>query len=119
MLVGAYNHNQEDAEDTIDVLQMIQHEDYNRFGAGIPNDIGLVELAWPADLANPHIGLAVLPRRGEDFAGTPHCWIAGWGRLGGCYTTETSSQDKMARFCSALICMTVGNQPLHMFLSNY
>ena len=82
VLVGAFNHNLEDAEDSIDVIRLILHEDYDLSAPGIPNDIGLMELAWDADLANSNVGLAVLPRRGEDFAGTDHCWVAGWGRLG-------------------------------------
>ncbi|ELT97501.1 hypothetical protein CAPTEDRAFT_221460 [Capitella teleta] len=81
VFLGAFNHNEQDAEAIIDVHQMILHEDYDEDGAGIPNDIGLIELEVDADLSNPNIGLATLPRRGEDFAHTEHCWIAGWGRM--------------------------------------
>jgi hypothetical protein len=82
VFLGAYNHNEQDAEEVINALQLILHEEYDEEHPSIPNDIGLIELEREADLSNPNIGLGVLPRRGEDFAHTEHCWIAGWGRLG-------------------------------------
>lgn len=58
-----------------------QHENYNRTGRGIPNDIAVVELERAVNLSSPYISLAKLPRRGDEFAGNPACWVAGWGRL--------------------------------------
>jgi secreted trypsin-like serine protease len=79
--VGAYDQINRDQEQTIKVKSFEQHEDYDRFGEGIPNDIALVELDEPADIDNEYIGLAPLPRSSDEMAGNPDCWIAGWGRL--------------------------------------
>ena len=58
----------------------LQHEDYDEDADGIPNDIAVVELQQSVNISNEYMGLAKLPRHAEEFAGTEHCWIAGWGR---------------------------------------
>ena len=62
------------------VCVCLQHEDYDGDADGIPNDIAVVELQQTVNITNEYMGLAKLPRRNEEFAGTEHCWIAGWGR---------------------------------------
>jgi hypothetical protein len=48
---------------------------------GYPNDIALLRLKTPADLSDPRVELACIPRETVfDFEGS-ECWITGWGLM--------------------------------------
>ena len=49
------------------------------FKAGFPNDIGLIQLSEPVDLAKHGLEPISLPEGHEDFSGAP-CYITGWGK---------------------------------------
>jgi len=92
--VGAWRQSAHDQVDSLRVVQIINHEDYVE-GPGYPNDISLMELERAVDLNNPMVGLLKLPRYGDEFAGNPDCWVAGWGRINNHPDNWTSADTLM------------------------
>ncbi|XP_061168955.1 chymotrypsinogen A-like [Saccostrea echinata] len=46
---------------------------------GLPNDIALVQLSQPVNLAGHYVRTACLPQKDDVFTDTDHCYISGWG----------------------------------------
>lgn len=62
-----------------DVVAVYVNPDY--FSGNLMNDLAVVRMAAPVDLArNPHIGPICLPHQ-TDFTGH-RCWVSGWGKDG-------------------------------------
>ncbi|KAK8400848.1 hypothetical protein O3P69_002538 [Scylla paramamosain] len=60
-----------------DVSSLYVNPDY--FSGNLVNDLAVVRMATPVDLArSPHIGPICLPRQ-ADFTGR-RCWVSGWGK---------------------------------------
>ncbi|XP_061175620.1 elastase-1-like [Saccostrea echinata] len=69
------------SEQTINIAEIIMHEQYNGGGSGIPNDIALLRLQDSADTSRPEIGIVALPSSSnQEFSTRDTCFISGWGK---------------------------------------
>ena len=60
------------------MITKFQHELHE--WAGSEYDIGVIELAEPADLSDPSVEVACLPDAdAEFFYDAAECWVSGWG----------------------------------------
>jgi elastase-2 len=68
-------------EQTVGVRSYVIHGSYNGNAAGIPNDIGIINLVSSVTL-NANVQIAGLAPKGSSFANS-QCVITGWGRTSG------------------------------------
>lgn len=70
-----------EAEQTLDVSDIIIHEQYDGSANGIPNDIALIRLSESADTSSSGIETVSIPTAtNKEFTSSDRCYISGWGK---------------------------------------
>ncbi|GFN91395.1 chymotrypsin-like elastase family member 1 [Plakobranchus ocellatus] len=64
------------------IVSIVSHPGYIRT-SNFPNDLALLELDSPVDVASGDVGLACLPDTNFDLSPGSNCWISGWGETRG------------------------------------
>ena len=69
-----------------------------------PNDIALIHLDTDVDFDNPDVSTISLPKQGQDFTGSPNCWITGWGVYSASGAEPENLQEVQVSVMSASEC---------------